>query len=211
MLNRLFSTIKRGSRKIGEGGYTLIEVAAVVAITATLAAVVIPVAMDKIAAGRTTGALEDCKYIGTAIASFYRDTEAWPARRGATADYYTVLRSGESDSTDPADVTTKWALLTTSDLLHNHLVIDNPGGTPAYLANYVYWRGPYIEKIENKTDPWGKNYVVWVKGMHTGGTQAYPEFGWIISAGPNRRLDTKPTNSDLQGDDIGMMLYSEPH
>ena len=220
MLNRLFSAIKRGFRKIGkEGGYTLIEVTAVLAVTSVLAAVVIPIAVEKIKKGGETGAIEDCKYISAAIASFYADTGVWPAKSGATANYFNVLRSGPTNdvTTDPdfaTGVKTTWAEMTPGkvDHLENHLVVDNPGGDlGADPPNGDYkgstpkadWKGPYIERMR-RVDPWGKNYLVYVRGMHTGDDL---DAGWVLSAGPDLKVDTKTSDAAPQNDDIGVIVY----
>ena len=224
MLNRLFSAIKRGFRRIGkEGGYTLIEVTAVLAVTSVLAAVVIPIAVEKIKKGGETGAIEDCKYISAAIASFYADTGVWPAKSGATANYFNVLRSGPTNdtTTDPdfvdSGVKDTWAYMTPGkvDHLENHLVVDNPGGSLGLdPPNGDYrdqipkadWKGPYIERMR-RVDPWGKNYLVYVKGMHTGDPLNSLNSGWVLSAGPNLKVDTKTSDAAPQGDDIGVIVY----
>jgi len=179
--------------------------------------VVIPVAVNQIKKGGETGALEDCKYIMTAIASFYADTGAWPARNGASDDHFNVLRSGPTDTaaTDPSfatDVKATWANMTPVDHLENHLVVDNPGGpvtTPPaapnadYKGNNVYWKGPYIERMR-RTDSWERNYLVYVKGMHTGDAL---KAGWVLSAGRDGVVQTKTSDAAPQGDDIGVIVY----
>ena len=105
MLNRLFSTIKRGSMKIEQGGYTLIEVAAVVAITATMAAVVVPIAVDKVKEGKAVAAKQECQALAAAIAGFNKDTGFYPAYDGtnpattASLVVFKVLRSGVETGT----------------------------------------------------------------------------------------------------------------
>ena len=46
------------------------------------------------------------------------------------------------------------------------------------------WNGPYVNS--DPIDPWGRAYVLSVKGMR-GGAGAR---GWILSAGPNGRIET---------------------
>lgn len=203
MLKRLFSAIKRGSRKIGQGGYTLIEVAAVVAITATLAAVVVPVAMEKVQEGKETSALGDCKAIGAAIASFNKDTGIWPAKSGATTTHFETLYTGSSS--DNPTATTGWLTANKIDEMEDHLVVDNPP-TTKYIASLYNWKGPYIESLAKKKDPWGHNYVVYVKALHTATSSTAKEYGWILSAGPDGKLDTVVTANATGGDDIGFYI-----
>ncbi len=204
MLNRLFSTIKRGSKKIGQGGYTLIEVAAVVAITATLAAVVVPVAVEKINEGKETSARQDCQQIGAAIASFYRDTGIWPAKSAATPDYFELLRTGAVGDDPPHT----FSGVTKTDEMEHHLVVDNN----EYITDLYNWKGPYIESLAGKKDPWGHNYLAYVKAFYNptgGGTGGTKEYAWIISAGPNGIVDTDETASTLiSTDDIGLYIYA---
>ena len=218
--------IRRFFRKLGKGlknkGYTLVEVAAVVAVTATLAAVVVPIAVDKTKEGKLAAAKQDCQQIGNAITSFYKDVGEFPAFPAtvstfrADRTYYEVLRSGNDTSHDPGSVTISqnWGA-THVDYLENHLVVDNPGDplgnkNNAYLNRHkLNWKGPYVESL-TKRDPWGNNYLVYVKAMHTAssGVTGEKEYGWIISAGPNGILETPKTSNNLQGDDIGMTLFS---
>ena len=210
-------------------GYTLIEVAAVVAVTATLGAVVIPIVIDKAQEAKVVAAREGTKAIGLAITAFYKDTGHWPAAgsgSGSGTAFYNVLRSGgESGSLgvathDPRNASSVWSgtgvVTTNVDNLDNHLVRDNPGGTYAdttaqnntYLNSLkLNWKGPYAESF-GRADPLGNNYLVYVTAMRTPSTGVTKQYGWIISAGPNAALETKVTDSALKGDDIGYALYS---
>jgi len=224
MLRRLAKAMKRGFRRVGKRGYTLVEVAAVVAVSATLAAVVVPIAVDKTTEAKIVAAKDDCKQIGNAITGFYNNLGFWPAydntspATAASLVILEVLRSGSeteilgSAGHDPIGAATKWAGKGGSgkiDLLENHLVKDNPNNdADGYREENFKWNGPYIESLASKRDPWGNNYLVYVKAMHTYSTGSTKEYGWIISAGPNGILETAVTAKDLAGDDIGVMLYS---
>lgn len=233
MLMRLAKAIKRGFRGIGKRGYTLMEVAAVVAVSATLAAVALPVVTDKTNEGKVVAGKQDCQNIGNAIATFYKDTGIWPAFNGTsptavttavpytgTVYTYQILRTGSDLTHDPkalAGVT--WSAVGgATDALQNHLVVDKPGGsTPNGYRTYGFnWKGPYIDTLADKRDPWGNNYLVYVAGMYTpssnisGTLVAYvPKiYGWVISAGPNGILETEITKDQPQGDDVGLVLFS---
>jgi len=201
MLIKLAKIVKKSFRNLGKRGYTLVEVAAVVAVTATMAAVVVPVAMDKVAEGKKMAALQDCRRIGNAIISFYRDTGIWPAYNGTATNYYAVLRSGDKHHDDPKDPNGYWR--GPRDFLQYHLVVDYHG----YLTKGYNWKGPYSESL-TKRDPWGNNYLVYIKGMHTATTGGAKKYGWIISAGPNGEIETPVTSDVLGGDDIGYYPYA---
>lgn len=201
-------------------GFTLIEIAATVAIIATLGAVIAPMVIDKISESKSLAVRNDCTKIGFAITAFYKDTGKWPASSAGTATHYAILRSGNETGDlgaaahDPgvaAAISEAHGPWPTGpvDLLDNHLVVDRPGG-----ANNVYlqtrklnWRGPYSESF-NKRDPWGSNYLAYIKAMHTATTGTTKEYGWIISAGPDVTLQTGIKDKHLQGDDIGISFYS---
>ena len=51
-------------------------------------------------------------------------------------------------------------------------------------------------------DPWGNTYVTNANNFAVDGKQPV----WIISAGPNRRMDTPANSTTLQGDDIGLRM-----
>jgi type II secretory pathway pseudopilin PulG len=218
MLRKFWKALKNFSK---ERGYTLVEVAAVIVVTGSLTAVVLPVAMDKMNEGKEIAALQDCKQIGTAITAFYKDTGQFPAYSASTPSYYEVLRSGDSNTYDPRDgkdnggttVKANWEK-TKIDYLENHLIVDNPGGTLGgtpnvkYLVTYkLNWKGPYAETF-TKRDPWGNNYLVYIGGMCIATTGTDKTYGWIISAGPDGQLDTDIKDNTLQDDDIGYYPYA---
>jgi len=203
MLSKLTKIIKEGFRGLGQKGYTLIEIAAVVAITATLAAVVVPVAMDKISKSKEAAAADDVKALASAVAGFYGDVGLWPARSGTSDNYLYMLRTGNSKDNDPGfDITgtSYWDFSDDkSDFAQDHLVKNT--------HSYANWAGPYVESLkdEDKRDPWGHNYVIWVRGMWDKNSTA--GFGWVISAGQDGKLQTNTTDDELKGDDIGTAIY----
>lgn len=217
-------------------GFTLIETSAVIAITATIAAVVTPIALDKVGDAKVQSAKEDCSQIKNAITSFYAGTGNYPAIKadGSNLTYYTVLRSGAANQFKEAalgDATTKdplvsalpadsdgWTTNVTVDLMRNHLVYDNAGqnadptgsGTAAYANNKITWKGPYIATTD-KQDPWGHNYLAFVKGAYSARSisDGKKNFGWILSAGPNGKMETPVTALTVVGDDVGVVIGSK--
>ena len=196
MKGKFFKKIKKAFKR--SRGYTLIEIAAVVAVTATLAAVVIPVALNKIEAARKATAADDVKALGSAVAGFFADTGEWPAREssGDLDNHYEALVTGD----DSADLNGNFASTLVS-LAHDHLVENLEGYDTTGSAK---WEGPYTESLKNKEDPWGEPYVIWVEAMHTTGT----ENGWVISSGPDMTFDTATTDITISDDDIGFVLYT---
>ena len=198
MKEKFFNKIKKVLK--GSRGYTLIEVAAVVAVTAILAAVVIPVALGKIEQSRLTTAADDVKALAAAVAGFYADTSVWPAYPTSTdaqnkTNPVDVLLTG--GGSNPSTSGAGWDLDADTDDAQDQLVTDVP--------QYSGWKGPYVDSLADRKDPWGYNYVIWVKAMHTAGNG----YGWIISGGPDGDIDTDATGAALSGDDIGTVLYTK--
>ncbi len=211
-------------------GFTLPEVAAVVAITGTLAAIVVPVSIDQIEKGRQARAAMDVDGISQALSGFFRDTGEWPDRKGTDPDFYDVLRSGNIEAAfalfgdgsatdnvdDPRDGDTDWADYGTNvDALVNHITLDSAG----YVDAEVNWNGPYLPQVFN--DPWGRNYLVYAKAFTVtdtvGDGTGADIFVWVISGGPNETLETSVTSPILNNepdetrstsaDDIGRMIF----
>lgn len=213
------------------GGFTLAEVTAVVAITGTLAAIVIPVAVNKIEEGRIARAALDVDAINQGIKAFFSDTGEWPDRTSATApDGIFILRSGAPELSNTFPITdedaagftgllaqsapdpkvglaTTWSGLV--DEFVNHLTMDNPlGSTRApnlvYRTADVNWSGPYMPQIFN--DPWGRNYLVYARAFTQSsisvGITATPVYAWVISAGPNETLETDVTSPILNNNPL---------
>src|SRR3989338_1868559 len=209
-------------------GFTLPEVTAVVAITGTLAAVVVPVAVDQIEKGRLARAAMDVYSISNAASAFFRDTGEWPDRKGTSPDWYYILRSGNKTATfdlfadattgnvgDPSVGNTNWGSFASgsgrADSLVNHITLDNPGNLgPSYRTLDVNWNGPYMPQVFN--DPWGRNYLVYARAFYasnvsnigtsgeTGFVQGGDIFVWVISGGPNKTLETNVTSPILNDD-----------
>lgn len=61
-----------------------------------------------------------------------------------------------------------------------------------------HWSGPYLDDLP--PDPWGRAFVVTVAGFPDARQRV-----WILSAGPNGRLETTSRDHAPHGDDIGLI------
>jgi hypothetical protein len=186
---------------------SLMEATLVITIAAVLSTVAIITSSDQAADADTTTSHSEVKLIGVSVLSFMQDTGYAPAYLSGTSngpnDAIAVIL--ESEGTDPDDSTGTWPLKNGKvDLLSNHLTLNNPGdskvgykrvGEISY-ARFQGWNGPYMSKIP-AADPWGDRYLVNI-GYATsqGATAANLGTGkrpavFVISAGPNRTLETK--------------------
>ena len=188
-------------RKRNEKGFTLIEVVVVVAVIAILAAVLTPYITKYIDDSKVAKARNETQVIGAAMTNFYKDTGMWPSRN-ATGAAVAVLYTG---TTTPAAATiftavppvvpavANWAGAVAP--LDNSLLVNGTGN--AYPPNGdLQWKGPYAGSAL-PADPWGKPYVINVAAAGT---------TWVLSAGPNGKVQTAVTDTVVNGDDIGFRV-----
>jgi general secretion pathway protein G len=190
-------------------GFTLIELAVVLAIIAVLAAVLTPVVVNYLDQARVTRALADATTISQAVQLYKRDVGFYPvysslanARMGTTT-YGTLIGGtavpafgsglgwdGILTGTTVGDILTQ--LNTNIGLTPN---VENPGKTS--------FRGPYIGALD--TDPWGNAYVV------ANLTPTASGHAFVISAGPNGKLETNAYQNGPSavpaGDDILAQIF----
>lgn len=221
-----------------QGGFTLVELVFVIAIIVVLASIFLPLAISKLRKADEAVADASIQEIAAALTSFYDDLRHFPTC-DATSDCspfpsadnnIVFLAFGEgfgdlsgdypSNSTGSAE----WDLTANDETSParnngaNHLVLNDPitTGTQNEAGDYAStgskkWRGPYLGRVS--LDPWLKTYIAYVGAMEkdgqkvSGGTTA--DRGWILSAGPNNSLDTRPSSSSLQSDDRGFIFHTE--
>lgn len=215
---------------------SLVEAGATVAVGLTLAAAIIPIVLEKGEDGSIARAQSDAQALATSIQAFFGDVQEYPSRvrsganqRDANLKTVAAFRTGEDrtgtaggDAQDPSEFLTAIG----SGLIENlndHLVADH-SLVANYRTNGLNWKGPYSKTVHQ--DPWGRNYVVLARaasfrlpgGAETAATipadpttttlavTATPFYYWVLSAGPDGRLDTTQTSSELVGDDVGVIV-----
>lgn len=183
----------RGSR-----GFTLIEVIVVAAIIAILAGILVPMIFNQIDEAKITRAQAECKTISTAMLMFRKDTGKWPYYTPGVADCsitYFTLQSGTG--TEPLDAAGDWNIGLNAFALGN--ILNLPGTNPPIpQACYNDKAKSYLS--EDKSDPWGSQYIVGAANFANNGPV------WVMSAGPNGQLDTSVNSQSLAGDDIGVRV-----
>jgi type II secretory pathway pseudopilin PulG len=203
-----------------EGGVSLVEATVIIAVLATLTAIMAPTIGDYVNDAKQVRAAEDVKIIGSALQRMLRDTgETMVLANGAstasgfgpshaasnrvtmivsdgTAPTAAVARAGltnwDSSNGSPAAavVTTIAAQLTT-----NTANFDPTSGA-TYNSSYA-WRGAYLPQNPGP-DPWGRRYAVNTEflGRISSSTSGAPNQtdadndAFVISAGPNGIVDT---------------------
>jgi prepilin-type N-terminal cleavage/methylation domain-containing protein len=189
-------------------GFTMIEMALVLAVIAAFLAALAPVAFTYIRDAQVTQAQNDASQIGRAIHAFMEHTALHPYKNNTSTTKVSGKQAGDFDclygggnaftTANDSTASDSWtsaagvqcqAASTTRDTLENHLITNTPGasGTKAYVnTGKIAWRGPYLAGVPQ--DPWGNAFLVNIgKGDPAAATK---KAVFVISAGPNGLLET---------------------
>jgi prepilin-type N-terminal cleavage/methylation domain-containing protein len=168
-------------------GFTLIELAVVLAIIAVLAAILTPLATNYLDQARTTRAMADTRTIADAIRLYKRDTGYYPlytslsnAKLGTTSANI-LAGPGTSPDTTQGD----WSAIaasTTGLVAKLNTVLSGLAANDPNPGKISY-RGPYIGALDS--DPWGNQYMVPMNNL-AGSTNR----GFVVSSGPDGKLQT---------------------
>ena len=191
----------RGLMKTNKG-FTLIEMAVVLAVIAILAAILTPIVTGYIDQARVTRSQNDVKKIAQAVLLYKRDTAVFPGYdtyAHATAQGTTGLQSClTSDATTPTAAQTGAANYNTActgstgDLQVyvnlNTMGVFTNNSSSEKVGGGTKMRGPYLDGLGGQ-DPWGVEYVVTSKNFSTA-TGTTSNYAFAVSAGPNALFDT---------------------
>ncbi len=202
-------------RKTGARGFTLIEVAAVVAIIGVLTAVLFPVIKNKIGEAKETRTKKDVQMLAVSIEQLYLDTGYWPLKDFDTEDSPGIMilatKAGTTPNYSGSAIWTSQAgegVLPTSsvggvDAFSNHLVINAAG------YDGKDWKGAYVSEV--KSDPWGHKYLCNIGFITKRDDQGViADAIYVLSAGPNGIVETPAEQSlktaTIAGDDIAYRI-----
>ena len=173
-------------------GFTLIELAVVLAIIAVLAAILTPLVTGYLDQARIARAQADLRTIADALRLHQRDTGRYPIYETA-ADYTADVVGGGAGliggpGTNPTDIAT-WAsgvtVSTTGLETYINANFTNVAANPFPRAGF---RGPYVASID--VDPWGFKYILTAAHLGANTNHAY-----VVSAGPNNTIETAYTQA----------------
>jgi len=188
-------------------GFTLIELAVVLAIIAILAAILTPMVTNYLEQARVARSQADVRTIADAIKLYQRDTGRYPiydsfAAYGtdtvAKADFTTGSGSTPTDGTGGSS----WALGTQTATTSLELYLNNNySGVVVSSFPKATFNGPYIATIDS--DPWGNKYFLTAGNLSRGSAN----HAFVISAGPDGTLQTSrdiaaTANFAASGDDV---------
>jgi prepilin-type N-terminal cleavage/methylation domain-containing protein len=175
-------------------GFTLIELAVVLAIIAVLAAVLTPVVTNYLEQARTARAMSDAKVVADAVRLYHRDMGIYPVYDDTTdllsdtgaVTAKKVIKGPGTAATAGSGGAADWDDVVATDELSVYLSNAlNRASNPA-LGKAGY-RGPYLGNLES--DPWGNAYYLTAEPLDNSST----DWGFVISAGANGVLDTDPS------------------
>src|ERR1051325_10492476 len=162
-------------------GFTLIELAVVLAIIAVLAAVLTPMVTGYLDQARTARAQADVRTIADAIKLYQRDTGRWPIYDNSAAYPNTSAAADIATSGGTAPTSGTWSASIVGTNLEAYLNNDKTTVGNAGFPKAGF-RGPYIGTVAS--DPWGHQYV-----LNASNLTANTNHAMIVSAGPNGVLD----------------------
>ena len=178
----------------------MMELVVVLAVIAILATLITPIITSYVDKAKIEKAQNDVRNIATALLQYNTDTKTFPIFV-TPADYPNgaALDVIASQGNDPllAGGVSGWissnAGSIQSLLNENSLLLTTSGGGA--------WNGPYLGSLGD--DPWGTKYLVNSSALKPGSGV----IGFVISAGPNRTVETVFNQSrggkfTVGGDDI---------
>ena len=190
-----------------QGGLTLIELIVVLAALAILVAILIPTVISLPEQAEELRAKNDARAIGEAIQNLQKDLAKWPVYASspltpANATLQRLISAGNAPGVSGAPGTADWINAANTDDIDDHLATNRLSDASQYPGTGEFaWRGSYL--AEAPEDPWGKRFIVNVRWLQPG---VSPNVVWVLSAGPNKIIETTFAQPSLAGDDIGFRL-----
>ena len=190
-------------------GFTLIELAVVLAIIAVLAAVLTPVVTGYLEQARLSRAQADVRTIADAIKLYHADTGVWPffdsaayAATGSTvADGTKIMIAGTGGTAISSETAT-----TANTSLETYLNTNVMTRSTTAGGGRTRFAGPYLGNVDG--DPWNNKYYVDAGNLATSSTY----WAFVFSVGPDGALDTSKTQAKtgafaVGDDDIAAAIH----
>ncbi len=165
----------------------LLEALVALSIVVSLSGVVMPVVGSELSKGRMTDAWADMQTIAEGLNGYTRDTLYLPTGIQGRTNVTWLYGAGAIPIGNTFDANGE------GRALEDALLTDELGGPR--------WSGPYSSTDVLGPDPWGQAYIVNADGWISGHRNPY-----VISAGPDGRLQTSPFDREAAGDDLLYML-----
>jgi type II secretory pathway pseudopilin PulG len=165
-------------------GFSFPEFVVVVALVVALAGVITPYVARDMSAEKNNTARTEVNRIASAVLQYMNDTQYPPTGDQGKPSFHWLAGPGHPPSNNAFNSGDSAAL--------DEFFVKNTWAMAA-------WRGPYLDNPSE--DPWGCHYIVNVDGFSN-----HAERVFVLSAGPNRTVETKPSDNEARGDDVAVVL-----
>lgn len=208
-------------------GFTLIEMIVVIAIIVILSTLIMTQIQNHVPRAKIAKAQRDVGTLTQVTTIFEMDNGQSPVRKDKTTKEYFYLlftadengdlvmedeQGNDKSASGALDVAAIPALRRDNAVFH--LLLNSREYAVAKNIQGIRsgWDGAYLDTLP--LDPWGNSYLMYLRPLwDSNATMTEPngaivrQKAWVISAGPNRLLETDLTTDYLlQGDDIGVII-----
>ena len=187
-------------------GFSLLEISIVLAVSAILLGILVPLVISHLEDSRIARATADVRTIADAVRLYRSDVGKYPIFNNLTdanndTAAATLLTTANGESPTGTNWTTGIGGVAL-ELFLNGNYLNRPTDT---TGGRIAFHGPYIGRIES--DPWGNKYYLTAANLQDNS----PYYAFVISAGPNTVLDTnrdqpKTGPFTVGGDDIVLQI-----
>lgn len=159
----------------------------VLGVIALLAAILTPIVSGYLEDARVRTARQDLSTLAEGLLAAQKDLGDFPVFKDASQpafsddSTYAVLTGPGPVPALNSSWSTAYDAGADAGALTGQLIRNDPGYA---TSGRFRWRGPYVEEIP--ADPWGKAYLVNSENLFP----ASPNAGYVLSAGPDGRVDT---------------------
>ena len=168
------------------GDLAMLETGTMAMATLLLGLLLVPDTWSEHSKADSIQALADAQRIAVGILRFAGDTGKAPTSASSGEEFSFLHGPGLLPAAE------EWVQGKGEPL--STFLLQNGSGIPS-------WKGPYLRNLSQ--DPWGRAYLANVRSLTSGDRERL----WVISAGPNGRVDTRPSDSTIGGDDVGVVAH----
>jgi len=169
------------------GDFAILETGTMAVASLVLTLLLVPDTWSEQRKLESVQALAEAQKIAVGVLRFAEDTGRQPISNSAGEEFSYLQGPGELPAAP------EWLQGKGESL--SAFLLQNGSGFPN-------WKGPYPRDMEKLShDPWGRAYLVNVRAFSSEDRERV----WAMSAGPNGRIETSPSDHVCGGDDVGVV------